>query len=52
MERIERHRNALLRFIETIPHAEDCNSRGSSDEFKPFFCNCYLSRIPKSQTIL
>lgn len=43
---LERHRNALLRFIrEEIPHAEECElTREPSGATQ---CTCYLSRIPK-----
>lgn len=44
-EKAEAHRDALLRFIETIPHAEECElTREPSGATR---CTCYLSRIPK-----
>lgn len=44
VEAIERHRNALLRFIETIPHEADCDSLVIH---RVGVCDCMLSRIPK-----
>jgi hypothetical protein len=41
--RFERHRNALLRFIEeSVPHCELCDY-----SINGATCNCYKSRIPK-----